>query len=249
MTVHLVGAGPGAADLLTLRAARLLGAAEAVVYDRLIDTEVLALIPRGAQSHAVGKAPGVGWTQEAINALLVELGHRFDVVVRLKGGDPYIFGRGHEELAALHAAGISTSVVPGITSALAAPLSAGISVTARGIADSVTIATATGAGGVDVDLARFATGRGTLVVLMGVARRANLATALVLGGLSPATPVAAVERASTERQRVVRTTLAELGALPLENPAVLIIGQAAASEAATAQVEHHIVGLGATAQR
>jgi uroporphyrin-III C-methyltransferase len=142
VTVYLVGAGPGAADLLTVRAARLLGDADVVVRDRLVDESVMGYVNPRAEVIDVGKRPGDSASQSSINELLVDLGARHDVVVRLKGGDPFVFGRGGEELAALHDAGIACDVVPGLSSALAGPLAAGIPVTHRGVSRGVTIVSA-----------------------------------------------------------------------------------------------------------
>lgn len=143
MTVHLVGAGPGDPDLLTVRAVRLLERADVVVYDRLIDPRVLELAPPWAERVDVGKRPGApANAQSKINDILVDRGRRFECVVRLKGGDPFVFGRGGEEALELRAAGIDVAEVPGITSAIAAPAAAGIPVTMRGISSGFTVVTA-----------------------------------------------------------------------------------------------------------
>ncbi len=227
MTVHLVGAGPGDPDLLTVRAARLLGEADAVVYDRLVAPDVLALAPRGAELIDVGKLPGHEDRQVLINDLLVSLGRRHATVVRLKGGDPFVFGRGFEELEALAAAGVDCSVVPGLSSSLSAPLAAGIPVTHRSLARGVVVVTGHGASGDHLDFAALAGAGLTLVVLMGVARRGPIARELLAGGLGPATPVAAVHAAFTAAQRVVRGRLDGLAELDVTSPAVLVIGAVA----------------------
>ncbi|MEZ5228580.1 MAG: SAM-dependent methyltransferase [Acidimicrobiales bacterium] len=132
MTVHLVGVGPGDAELMTLKAARLLGEADAVVYDRLIGDDILDFVSPTAERYDVGKTPGLpGPTQDDINELLVDLGRRLECVVRIKGGDPSIFGRGAEEADACHRAGVATTIVPGISSSVAGPVAAGVSVTRR----------------------------------------------------------------------------------------------------------------------
>ena len=227
MTVYLVGAGPGAVDLLTLRALRTLERAEVVVHDRLIGPEILALVSSTAEVYDVGKTPGGPDNQDAINDLLVRYGRTGRTVVRLKGGDPFVFGRGGEELAVLANAGIDWEVVPGITSAFAAPLAAGIPVTHRGSSCGVVVVSARGCER-DPELARLAAAGLTIVILMGVARRAAIATELIEGGLDPETPVAVVERVSTPEERVQRATVGELPAMTVASPAVIVIGAVAA---------------------
>lgn len=227
MTVHLVGAGPGDPDLLTLRAARLLATADVVVHDRLVDRRVLDLIHPDAELIDVGKRPGGRVTQEAINDLLVALAHR-GTVVRLKGGDPFVFGRGGEEALALAAAGIPVEVVPGVSSATAVPGSVGVPVTQRGMAASFTVVTGTReAGAPATDWEALARVGGTIVVLMGVANRTEIADRLVAGGLAPQTPVVAVEWGTHWQQRTVRTRLDRLGTTDLANPATIVIGAVA----------------------
>lgn len=225
MTVTLIGAGPGAADLLTLRGLRALERAEVVLFDRLVDDEVLAYAPVGALFVDVGKGPGDSHTQDDINALLVSFGRSHDAVVRLKGGDPFVFGRGGEEVQALNDAGIPVEVVPGVSSAFAAPLLAGIPVTHRGVSRGVLVMT-----GHTMDfnipcVADIAAKELTLVVLMGVTLRAELAERLCRAGLDAATPVAIVQRAGSRHQAVVRCTLGTLGVTPAASPAVLVVGQ------------------------
>jgi uroporphyrin-III C-methyltransferase len=230
VTVYLVGAGPGAVDLLTLRASRLLGRADVVVFDRLIDPEVLALARSGAELIDVGKRPGHSNSQELINALLVSLGQSHECVVRLKGGDPFVFGRGGEEFEALAVAGVSCEVVPGVSSAFAAPAVAGIPVTHRGLSHGVTVVTGHAREGAAVDFRRLANPDVTLVVLMGVQRRASIVSELLEGGLEPDTPVAVIERAHMEGQRIQRARLDQLNYLEVAAPAVLVIGPVAALE-------------------
>jgi len=231
MTVHLVGAGPGDPDLLTVRALRLLQAADAVVVDRLVSAGVLALVNPGAEVIAVGKDPGGASTPQAeINRLLVHLGRRHRVVVRLKGGDPFVFGRGGEEAEALVAAGIEVDVVPGISSAVAGPAAAGIPVTHRGVSSAFTVVTAHQDPATDTELnwdalARLGT---TLVILMGAARAGAIRRRLLAAGRAPSTPVAVVTAATTARQRVARLTLGDLGDTPVANPSVIVIGEVAA---------------------
>jgi len=241
VTVYLVGAGPGDPGLLTRRGADLLARADVVVYDRLVDRSLLALAPEGAELVDAGKQPAEerartpverpGATrQDEINELLVSLGRAGRTVVRLKGGDPFVFGRGGEEAEALGAAGVPYEVVPGVTSAFAAPAYAGIPVTHRGLSTSVTVVTGhvgtpgTGDGVRWEDLARAG---GTLVILMGMATRAEIARRLVAGGRSPGTPVAVVEWGTTPAQRSTRTTLEHLGDVNLDSPSVIVVGPVA----------------------
>jgi uroporphyrin-III C-methyltransferase len=228
MTVFLVGAGPGSRDLLTLRAAQLLERADVVVHDRLIGEDVLDLIPVNTPRIDVGKIPGTSHSQAAINETLIELAAHYHTIVRLKGGDPFVFGRGGEEVQALTEAGIAVEVVPGISSVFAAPALAGIPVTHRGVSQGVLVVTATGKEGSAIDFRPYALSRLTIIVLMGVAQRATIAQQLIEGGLAPDTPVAVIERASTPSQRVVRTPLRELGKRDVANPAVMLIGAVAA---------------------
>jgi uroporphyrin-III C-methyltransferase len=227
VTVYLVGAGPGDADLLTIRAAQLLATADVVVHDRLISKEVLDLINCSARRFDVGKVPGLSHSQAQINELLVSLGGEYARVVRLKGGDPFVFGRGGEEAEVLSDAGLDVEIVPGITSAFAGPLLAGIPVTHRGLSHGVTIVTGSTVQGSTLDFGALANPDLTLVVLMGVQRRAIIASELLEGGLCAETPVAVVEWASTDQQRTVRGTLQELAGLDVKSPAVIVIGAVA----------------------
>ncbi len=236
MTVYLVGAGPGDPGLLTRRGARLLARADVVLYDRLVSPALLDLAPATAELIDVGKDPDAGRggpgteRQDEIGRLLVEHGRRAPVVVRLKGGDPFLFGRGGEEAEVLTKAGVPWEVVPGVTSAFAVPAAAGIPVTQRGVASSVTVVTGRvgdpAAGG--VDWATLAALKGTLVILMGMLTRAAVAEELIRGGRSPETPAAVIARGTTPAQRVVRTTLAGLADADLGSPAVIVVGPVAA---------------------
>lgn len=229
MSVALVGAGPGDPDLLTMKAARLLAGAEVVVHDALVGEEVMALIPPHVERIDVGKRVGKPVPQEMISTLLVELARQGRRVVRLKGGDPFVFGRGGEEALALQEAGVAYEIVPGITSSIAAPAAAGVPVTHRGISAAFTVVTGhRRPGEPDVDWRSLAKVGGTIVILMGVTHRAAIAAELVAGGLAPDTPVAAVRLATTDEEDIVRCDLAELGTAAVDSPATMVIGAVAA---------------------
>ncbi|MDQ3945475.1 MAG: uroporphyrinogen-III C-methyltransferase [Actinomycetota bacterium] len=231
VTVYLVGAGPGDPGLLTVRGAEVLRRAEVVIYDRLSVATLLDLAPPGAERISVGKAPRrASLPQEEINALLVERGKGGQEVVRLKGGDPFVFARGGEEAAALLHAGVAFEVVPGISSALAVPAYAGVPVTQRGFSSSFTVVT--GREGAEApsrtDWEAIARVGGTIVVLMGAAHRGEIAERLMAGGLAADTPVTAVTWGTRPEQRTHRTTLGRLGATPVESPATMVVGAVAA---------------------
>jgi len=229
MTVYLVGAGPGDPGLLTLRGAELLARADVVVHDRLSEISLLDLAPAGAERIDVGKSPGSPVHQEDISALLVERGKRGQEVVRLKGGDPFVFGRGGEEAQALAEAGVPFEVVPGISAAVAVPAYAGIPVTHRTLSTSFTVVTGHSRHAVDddVDWDALARAADTIVVLMGVAHRGEIAARLQAGGLPADTPVAAIRWGTRPGQCTVRTTLGELPGVVLEPPVTIVIGKVA----------------------
>lgn len=240
MTVYLVGAGPGDADLLTVRAARLLARADVVVFDRLVGADIFDMIAPWAELIDVGKDPnGKSVPQEEINRILIEKGLESDCVVRLKGGDPYVFGRGGEEALALDSAGIACSVVPGITSAIAGPAAAGIPVTHRGTSSGFTVITGfqnpNNTQHIDWDaVSRLGT---TLIILMGASRSATIRDSLLDGGSPADTPVAVITKATTPDQRSVRLTLDELGQSPIDNPSIIVVGPAAALELAACEAQ------------
>ena len=229
MTVYLVGAGPGDPGLLTVRGAEVLRGADVVVHDRLAESSLLDLAPAAAERIDVGKSPGAPIPQDRINDLLVERARAGQHVVRLKGGDPFVFGRGGEEAEALRGAGVPFEVVPGITSAVAVPAYAGIPVTHRGLSTSFTVVTGHRRHAADdpVDWDALARAGGTIVVLMGVAHRAETARRLIAGGLPAETPVAAVRWGTRPGQRTVRTTLERLHQVELEPPVTLVVGRVA----------------------
>jgi uroporphyrin-III C-methyltransferase len=233
-TVALVGAGPGDPGLLTLRAAELLGEADVVLVDRLVDPGILTHVREGAEVVDVGKTSWTGTAprQDEINAQLVAHAQAGKRVVRLKGGDPFVFGRGSEEAEALVDAGVPFEVVPGISSAIAAPAYAGIPVTARGVTQDVCIVT----GHLDPDdpasrvrWQALATGPGTLVILMGHDRLPLLTAGLIRYGRDAGTPAACIERGTTPQQRVVVSTLenlaADVAAAGLKAPVATVVGE------------------------
>jgi len=233
MTVHLVGAGPGDPDLLTLRAASLLAQAEVIVHDRLVDRRLLASASSWAELVDVGKTPGSPRNSQAeINEILIDRGRRFETVVRLKGGDPFVFGRGGEEAEALRAAGIDVEVVPGISSAIAGPAAAGIPVTMRNVVSGVTIVTAHQDPNNDrqLDWSALARAGTTLVILMGAARARSIAERLLSGGMRADMPVAIVTSATCDDQCIERLTLDRLGREPVRNPSVIVVGEVAARD-------------------
>lgn len=227
--VYLVGAGPGAPDLLTLRAARLLEAADIVFFDALVHPDTIALAAR-AEKVAVGKRHGAHSTaQTFINKRLVDAARKHAVVVRLKGGDPMLFGRAQEEIDALSGAGIAFEVVPGITAALAASADLGVSLTRRGLSRSVTFATPrVGREEQPTDWIRPALESDTAVLYMAAHEAQNIAGALISLGKSGATPVALVENASLPDTIRHLTTLADLardGFTPSAAPVLMLIGE------------------------
>ena len=232
MTVHLVGAGPGDPDLLTLKAARLIGEADVIVHDYLSNDSIFSLAKPGTEFIDVGKKPGNPTPQELINSLLVHLGSQGLNVVRLKGGDPFVFGRGGEEAQALIDARIPFTVVPGITSAIGVPAAAGIPVTHRNISPAFTVVTGhrESGGSTNIEWEALAKVGGTIVILMGVAERAVIASRLMAGGLHANTPVAAVRWGTRAEQHTTRTTLGELGEATLRAPSTIVIGAVAAYE-------------------
>ena len=245
--VYLVGAGPGAPDLLTLRAARLLDQADIVFYDALVHPETIALAAR-AEKIAVGKRCGRHSTaQKFINKRLIDAASNHAVVVRLKGGDPMLFGRAQEEIAALAAAGVSYEVVPGVTAALAASAELGIALTQRGVARSVAFVTPrVGEGEKPSHWATSIVAADTGAIYMGAGEAAAIAAALRAAGMAGSTPVAIVENASLPHARTLFTTLAGLprwGDHDLTGPATIFVGaqfhartDTVSAEAADAQV-------------
>jgi uroporphyrin-III C-methyltransferase/precorrin-2 dehydrogenase/sirohydrochlorin ferrochelatase len=228
--VWLVGSGPGDPELLTRKAARVLAEADVVFYDGLVPLPVLALAERAQRFSVAKRAGGGGTSQETIHRLLVRAARRGKRVVRLKGGDPFLFGRGGEEALALAAAGVPFEVVPGVSSALAAPALAGIPVTHRGLASGLVIVTGHGAASYRPVLGGLRPGDATVVVLMGLARRAELAAFLLARGWGAGTPAAMLLAAATPQAWSWTGTLATLGAAEIPDPlrrapGTLVVGE------------------------
>ena len=218
--VAIVGAGPGDPGLVTVKALELVRAAQILVYDRLVSDELVA-----EASHAIRIARD-GLSQERVNEVLVRHGRRGRRVVRLKGGDPFVFGRGAEEVEALEAAGVPYEVVPGVSTLTALPGLAGIPLTSRGVADQLTVVTGTRADGEALDLRRLAATPGTLVVFMGLQRLGELAAGLIAAGRSPAEAAAVASRLSLPDYELRIGTLGTIASLAdgLRTPALVIVG-------------------------
>lgn len=231
--VYLVGAGPGDPELLTRKAERLLREADVILYDALVGEGVKELFPPGAKLIDVGKrADDHAYPQEEISRMLADLASDYKHIVRLKGGDPYVFGRGGEEAETLKKAGVEFEVVPGVTSAIAVPGHAGIPVTHRGCASSVTIITGhedPAKGESALNFKALAQMRGTIVILMGISRLAENVEALLANGKPRDTPVAIIERGTTEKERLTVGTLGTIVGLAdmhgVRSPAIIVVGE------------------------
>jgi uroporphyrin-III C-methyltransferase/precorrin-2 dehydrogenase/sirohydrochlorin ferrochelatase/uroporphyrin-III C-methyltransferase len=247
--VFLVGAGPGDPELLTLKAHRLIQEADVVVYDRLVSDAILDLVPAGTAKIYAGKATKCrAMPQDEINELLAKVAQAGHRVVRLKGGDPYTFGRGSEEAEHLARCGIAFEVVPGITSASGCSAAAGIPLTHRGLASGVTLVTghARDDRSLDLDWHRLADPDQTLAVYMGLAMLPKISAELIAAGLAPSTPAAAIASGTTAKQRVCIGTLTDLAerarAQDLQPPVLILIGRVvglSAVLAPTATAEAH----------
>ena len=242
----LVGAGPGDPDLITVKGLRWLRRADVVVYDQLVGPGLLDEAPPGALRVFAGKAAGRHYLeQSAINSILIHHAEAGRLVVRLKGGDPFVFGRGGEEVLACARAGVPVEVVPGVSSAIAVPAAAGIPITHRGLASSFAVVT----GHEDpakpesaVDWERLATAVDTLVILMGVGAFPRIAARLLAAGRSADTPAAVIHRGATSEEETVEGTLGGLAARAAEfrAPAVIVIGQAVAFRTLAALPAAHV---------
>jgi uroporphyrin-III C-methyltransferase/precorrin-2 dehydrogenase/sirohydrochlorin ferrochelatase len=239
--VHIVGAGPGDPELLTLKALKRLQAADVVVHDRLVAPEVLALARKDARRIDVGKARGSHPTpQGKIAEILIEEANKGFNVVRLKGGDPFVFGRGGEELEALRAAGVEAHVVPGVSAALGCAASAELPLTHRDHAHAVTFVTGRGKGGAQApDLKGLAGPGRTLAIYMGRDCAAAIAEALLVEGVQASTPVAVIENGTLPGERILKGRLSELAELAQQTdpdaPTLLFVGETAALAAARAR--------------
>jgi uroporphyrin-III C-methyltransferase len=226
--VYLVGAGPGDPELLTVKALRLLRIADVVLYDDLVAPEILELVPPGAELKNVGKRCGhKAIRQEEINFLMVTLAGSGQQVVRLKSGDPLIFGRAGEEIEALRRAGIEYEIIPGVTSALGAAAAAGIPLTHRQASSTLVLTTGNRApGSENTDWSQFAASQATLVIYMPGQNYGETAGKLSAAGFAGETPCAIISRATTPEQRTYRTTVSELHASPkLASPTLLVVGE------------------------
>ena len=231
-TVHLVGAGPGDPELLTIKAARLIAAASVIVHDGLVSREILALASPGAEMISVAKQRSRhSMPQEAINALLVEIALSGRSVVRLKGGDPFIFGRGGEEVDACRAAGVPVEVVPGISAAMGSAAQAQLPLTHRAASSAVSFVAGQCKGLTDQDWSGLAGKGRTLVIYMGVASAADIADKLIADGVAPDVPVAVLENGTRADMRTLRTLLADLGDMvvreDVKSPALIVVGEVA----------------------
>jgi uroporphyrin-III C-methyltransferase len=228
--VTLVGAGPGAIDLITLRGARALEQADAVLYDALVNTELLDLVPVGSPKIYVGKRAGNHeYTQPEINQLIVDYARQYGHIVRLKGGDPFVFGRGYEEILFANAHGVSTEVIPGITSAVAVPAAANIPLTSRGVNESFWVITgATTNGHISDDLALAAQSTATVVILMGMNNLEGITRLFMDAGKSQ-TPVAIIQNGTRPNQRIALGTIATICQVVREqkmaSPAIIVVGK------------------------
>jgi uroporphyrin-III C-methyltransferase len=231
VTVYLVGAGPGDPGLITVRGLELVRDCEALVYDTLVAAELVDEAP--ACALRISRA---GLEQGELNELLISLGREGLETVRLKGGDPFVFGRGGEEALALRQAGLEVEVVPGVSALSAVPASAGIPITHRGLSAQVTLVSGHSASGEELDYAQLARTPGTLVVFMGLAHLAEISAGLLAAGADPATPAAVVARGTQADARWVRGALADVAGLAsaLPSPALLVVGEVAALAAVPA---------------
>jgi uroporphyrin-III C-methyltransferase len=226
MKVTLAGAGPGDPDLMTLKTVRALGAADVVLVDELVSRDCLAYVRPGAKVIEVGKRGGCRSTPQAfIERLLVRYARRGKNVVRLKGGDPFVFGRGGEEVEALRRRGIEVEVIPGVTAGTAVPAALGIPVTHRGLARGVTFVTGHANDGTQPDWHALARSGTTLVIYMGLRKLERIVAGLVAAGMDAATPACVIENGTLRGQRQLVATLSTLSSAGFAGPALIVIGE------------------------
>jgi uroporphyrin-III C-methyltransferase len=226
----LVGAGPGDPELITLKAIKALGSADVIIYDALANNELLQYAKDGAVKLFAGKRLGChSLSQTEINHLIIEHGKSHNIVVRLKGGDPFVFGRAHEEIVAARRAGMTVEVIPGVSSALAAPASGMIPLTCRGVNESFWVTTGTTRSGeISADIHLAAQSNATIVILMAMSRLENIMDIFKLYGKND-TPVAIIENATTERERIIKGTVNDIFVkaeyYQFSNPSVIVVGE------------------------
>jgi len=244
--VTLVGAGPGDPELITLKGIHAINAADIVLYDALVSQEILNIIPKGIPSLCVGKRAGAhSYKQKDINELIVEFAYLYGHVVRLKGGDPFVFGRGSEEIAFAESHGVQTAVVPGISSALAVPACLNIPVTARGISESFWVVTGTTkAGEISSDVALAAQSSATIVILMGLNKILEIMEQFQFHGKSE-TPVAVIQNGTLPNQKSVTGTVSTITGLAamsgISSPAIIVIGEVVNYAHALREVAREVV--------
>ena len=227
--VYIVGAGPGDPELLTVKAVKVLKEADVILYDRLVNPEILFYAKPGCELIYVGKEDGKHiLEQDKINFLIYEFATKNNIVVRLKGGDPFVFGRGGEEAIFLKEKGIPYEIIPGITSAISVPEYAGVPVTHRGVASSFVVVTGHGSKGQFPDIDWEALSKiDTVIFLMGVSNRDKIAQNLIKAGMSPETPVIFIEKGTTKEQKEITATLKEVaeGKVKVYPPAIFLVGE------------------------
>lgn len=230
--VYLIGAGPGDPELITLKALKILGIADIVIYDRLVNLQILNYAVKAKELICVGKERDESWKQEKINKLLIEKAEHYEIVVRLKNGDPMLFARGGEECEALKSAGIPYEIIPGVSSALAAPTYAGIPLTHRDYSSSVAIVTGHRRKGYGDDLTylrKIFSSVDTVIVLMGISNLENIVKEAISSGLPASTPVAIIENSTLPSQRVYTDNLVNITKVArqenIKPPAVLVFGK------------------------
>ena len=229
--VYITGAGPGDPELITIKAIKILRKADVIIYDRLVNPKILKHAKQAKELIYVGKTHGEAYKQEEINKLIIQKAKEYNTVVRLKNGDPFIFGRGGEECEALKQAGIEYEIIPGITSAIAAPEYAGIPLTHRNYASSVAIVTGHRKENKPPNLQQILKAVDTTVILMGISTIQEITKQALDAGLSPQTPLAIIQNATTRKQKTIITTLQDIEKTfkkhKIKPPAVIVIGKVA----------------------